>query len=126
MKSTNEYTDERFSIQIKDGVVHVVFLKDYIDYDFVNDLINTRIQITGDKTYPMFSDFRKVKSGPREARERMAAKDGGYGVSAVAILINSKIHKIIYNFFHSIYKAPAPAKLFTDKDKALKWLEQFK
>lgn len=126
MSESVHYVDDRFSIQLKDGIVYFTFNKEYIDFVLVDDAVNKRIELTGGKPYPIFSDFRLVKNGSREARERMAAKDAGIGVTAVAVLINSKVHKTIYNFFHSIYKAPAPAKLFTDKEKALKWLEQFK
>jgi len=121
-----ENSEDRFSFKIEDGIVHAVFYKEFVDYDYVDAGVKARLELTGEKSYPMFSDFRKVKSSTREARERMAAKDAGIGVSAVAILVNSKIQRVIYNFFNSIYKSPAPARLFTDREKALKWLEQYK
>jgi hypothetical protein len=126
MKNGMENPKERFHIELNDGVVFITYLREIIDYEFVDDLINARLKLIGERTFPIYADFRMVKRGSREARERMSAKDAGIGVSAVAILINSQVHKTIYNFFHSIYKAPAPAKLFTNKEKALKWLEQFK
>lgn len=121
-----EYIDHRFSMKIEDGILYAVFNEEHVDYSLVNDGVTIKKELMKEKSYPMFSDFRKVKSGTRQARERMAAKDAGKGVKAVAVLINSKVHRTIYNFFHSIYKAPAPAKLFTDRDKAIKWLEQYK
>jgi hypothetical protein len=126
MNEISEYRDERFSVQIIDGCVYIVYLKEYVDYDYVNDLINARLKLIGNQTLPIFSDFRKVKKGTREARERMAGSDAGIGVSAVAVYIDSAVHKIIFSFFNSIYKAPAPTKLFTNKEKALEWLEQYK
>lgn len=122
----DEYKDDRFEIKLEGGIVYVIFKKEFLDFDFVNDIINKRLEITQNEIYPMFSDFRVVKSGSREARQRMAGKDAGIGVNAVAIYVNSQVHKVIYNFFNSIYKAPAPARLFTDKNKALKWLENYK
>ncbi len=126
MEELIEYNSDRFSILLKNGIVYFTFLDEKVDFSLVNDGIIKRLELTKGRTYPLFSDFRAVRRGSREARERMAAKDGGIGVSAVAVLVNSKVHRVIYNFFHSIYKAPAPAKLFTDKEKALAWLEQFK
>lgn len=69
------------------------------------------MEITQNKPYPMFSDIT------REARERMARKDAGKGVIAIAILINSSVQRMIYIFFNSIYKAPAPAQLLLIKKK---------
>jgi hypothetical protein len=126
MTNNSTYQDDRFSIRIENEIVEVVFKREYCDYDFVNDLITERLKITKTNTYPMFSDFRKVKKGPRDARARLAEKDAGIGVSAVACLIENDVHRVMWNFFHSIYRPPAPTKLFTDKDKALKWLEKYK
>lgn len=122
----NEYLDDNIHIKLEDNIIYVVFLKEFYEFEAVDVAIKKKLEIIGDGTYPMFSDFRKVKSGTREARQRFSDKDAGTGVKAVAIFINSKIQKIIYNFFNSIYKAPAPTRIFTDKEKALKWLEQFK
>jgi len=122
----NEYIDDNFNIKLEDGIVYIAFLKEFYNYDQIDLGIKKRLEIVGDNSYPMFSDFRKVKSGTREARQRFSEKDAGIGVKAVAVYINSKVQKIMFNFFNSIYKAPAPTRIFTDKEKALKWLEQYK
>jgi len=36
------------------------------------------------------------------------------------------LNKIIVNFFLSISKPNVPTKLFTNKEDAIKWLQQFK
>jgi type III secretory pathway component EscU len=126
MEDIFEYKEDRFIIKIVNGIVQIEWLVSFIDYDFINDIINKRLEITKDKTYPMFTDMRKVKSGTRQARERLASSDSAFGVAAGAILVSTKVHVIMYRFFNTIYKSPVPAKLFTDKDKALQWLEQYK
>lgn len=126
MEELIEYNCDRFSILIRNGIVYFTFLEEIVDFSLVDDAIIKRLELANGRTFPVFSDLRVVKNSSREARERMASMDGGRGVSAVAVLVNSKVQRVIYNFFHSIYKAPAPAKLFTDKEKALAWLEQYK
>jgi hypothetical protein len=121
-----EFVDDRFSIRLDDGIVYVEWFSTYITYDIVNDGIKIRKDISSGDMYPMLSDIRKVKSGSREARQRLSDKDAGEGISAVAVLIQSKTHRILYNFFTSIYKDPSPTRLFTDEAEALKWLQQFK
>jgi len=121
-----EYKDDRFSMKIENDIIHVVWLKEYIDEDFVDAGIKIRLTLTENKTYPMFSDIRLAKNGSRKARERLSKTDGAERVSAVAVLVSSNVHKVLFNFFNSIYKAPAPTKIFTDKEQALEWLEQYK
>lgn len=121
-----KHSDDFFDIEIKNNIIEIIWKKDYYDFEEVDFGMKKRAEIADNNKYPILSDFRKVKSGSRKAKERLAASDGGEGVIAVAILVSSLIHKVMFNFFNSIYKAPAPTMLFTDKDKALEWLEQYK
>jgi hypothetical protein len=122
----NEYSDERFSIKIEGDIVHVTFKQNHLDYKLADDGINIRKEMTKGGQYLMFSDARKMKTASREARERMSEKDAGADIIAVAILVESSFQRIMFNFFHSIYKAPKPTKLFTNKEKALVWLNSIK
>jgi hypothetical protein len=122
-----EYEEERFSIKIEDdNILYFTFHKEFVDYALVNDAINKRHEMTEGKEVLLLSDIRKVKKGTREARERLAAADAGKGVIAVAILIKSKLQRVMVNFFHSIYKAPNAHRLFTDRQKAQEWLLKYK
>ena len=122
----NEYLDENFHIKLENNIIKIIWLKEYYDYNTVDLGIKKRIEISGKSAYPLFSDFRKVKSGSREARERLAGKDAGTNVTAVAVLVSTEVHKVLFSFFNSIYKAPAPTKIFTSTEKALEWLEKYK
>jgi hypothetical protein len=120
-----QYKDNRFSLHLENGILMLEIYQEFIDYKTIDDAIKLRLEkFYNNEDCLLFADCRKIKSLTREARERLASKDGGVGVKAVAMLINSKVQRIIFNFFHSIYKAPAKAKLFTDKKKALDWLEK--
>jgi len=121
-----KYSDEFFDIEIINGIIEIIWKKDYYDFAEVDFGMKKRTELANNRSFPILSDFRKVKSGSRKARERLSEKDGGEKVSAVAVLVSSNVHKVLFNFFNSIYKAPAPTKLFTDKEKALEWLEQYK
>jgi len=121
-----DYKDERFSIVLENGIIHFTVYKEIFDYAMVNEAINIRKDMFKNNSYPLLSDIRIIKTGSREARERLAAKDAGDGVKAVAGLISNEVHRIIFNFFNTIYKAPVECKLFTNREKALQWLEQFK
>lgn len=121
-----EFVDDRFSIRLIDGIVYVVWYSQYITYEIVDEGIKIRKDITSGEMYPMVSDIRRVKSGSRDARQRLSDKDAGEGITAVAVIIQSKTHRILYNFFTSIYKDPSPTRLFTDEAEALKWLQQYK
>ncbi len=117
-----EYAD----IKLTDGIVHVIYKCESYDEKMVDQSIRDRFLVTKNESYPMFSDARKIKKFSREARHRLSQKDAGDGVIAVSILTNSKIQQVIYNFFNVVFKAPSPTRLFSDQEKAMEWLQQFK
>ena len=121
-----KFENEDWKMWIEDEIVYVRFLKEHYTEEMVDEGIKGRLNITKGKEYLMFSDISKIKSSTREARQRMSGKDGGIGIIAVAIFSKSKVQEVIYNFFNVIYKASAPAKMFTDKNKAIEWLKSKK
>ena len=120
------YIDEEFSIKIEDGIVYIEFFIEHGTYEFVDRGIKKRIELTKGKAYPMVSDVRSMKTSTREGRQRMSEPDSGEGVIAGAVIINSKVQKVIYNLFQAIYKAPTQVKLFNNKEEAVEWVKQFK
>lgn len=121
-----KFENEDWKMWIEDDIVYVKFLTSHYTEKMVDEGIKGRLSITKGKEYLMFSDICKVKGSTREARQRMSGRDGGKGIIAVAIISKSKIQEVMYNFFNVIYKAPAPAKMFTDEKKALEWLKMIK
>lgn len=115
-----------FDIRIEDGIVHASFLEECFTYEMANAGVLYRLNLTKDKCYPLLSDITRLKDISKEARLRLAEKDAQGGTSACAILIKSKTQKIIYNFFILFTKSPIPTKMFTNREKAKEWLEQYK
>ena len=119
------YQDENFCYYWHEGILMCDWTALHADYDFVELGIKKRIEITGSNPCVMISDIRSLKASTREARQRMAGKDASNGMVAVAVVVNSKVQSVIYNFFKEVYKLPAPARVFTNKAKAIEWCKQY-
>jgi hypothetical protein len=120
-----EYEDDRLRFYWQDDILMCDWLAEAGDYEFVDFGIKKRLEITGDKKIVMISDVRFLKFSTREARQRLADKDAAHGVIAVGVVLNSKVQIAIYNFFQAIYKQPTPAKLFSNKEDAIKWIKKY-
>lgn len=96
-----------------------------VDKDHAVASSNERIKFADGESYPCLFDITTVKKITAEARNYLA-NEGNELVLASAILINSPITKMIGNFFIAVNKPKNPTRLFTNKEEALKWLEQFK
>jgi len=120
-----EYTTDKFSINLIDDVIFIKFFIHEFDFDTIDEGVTKRLEITGKNSYPIFADIRTLKIITRDARERLAAPDAGQGVTAVAMLVNSQVQVVLFNFFNAIYKSPTPSKLFRNQKKALQWLAAY-
>ena len=81
-------------------------------------------KLTGGVPRPMLGDFTKMKSQTKECRDYFA-KDPNHlqTYSAIAIMVNSPISRMLANFFLGLNKPARPTRLFDDRAKAIEWLE---
>ncbi len=119
------YFDEDFSILITDGIMFIDFYCEHGTYEIADRGIKRKIELIKGESFPLISDMRAVKTSTREARQRMSEFDAAIGVKAVGIIINSKVQQIMINFFTAINKRPAPTKVFTKKEDAIRWVQKF-
>lgn len=74
---------------------------------------------------PLLVDSRNINSITKEARDHFAMRGRSPGVTAIAILIASPVSRLIGNFYMGLNKPVVPTKLFTEEDKAMRWLGKF-
>ncbi len=71
-------------------------------------------------------DIKNVKSATREARAFGAEEEYSRHIKAVAMWTNSKIGRIIGNFFIRFNRPPYPSKIFDTAAEAQQWLKSLK
>lgn len=113
---------------IEQEVVVVHFLTNKITDQEAKQIIDMRLKLIGDKSYPVLVDGRSVGSLDKESRNSFAGSDALKGVKAGAILIDSTFNKFLGNFFLKVTykKEKLPTMIFTDRHAAMNWLQKFK
>ena len=74
---------------------------------------------------PVLIEMENVKSVEREARAYYSSKEATNYITAAALLITNPVNRIIGNFYMGLNKTAFPFRLFSEKDKAIKWLKQY-
>jgi hypothetical protein len=118
----------RVDFEIRNGILYVTYKPHVnIDLEASKEIVKTRLEYTNGVSYPILVIDAGVISMDKAARDYSSDKSGGLkGVLAGALLLNSVYSEFLGNFFLRITKPAIPTKIFTDKEKALEWLEQFK
>ena len=70
-------------------------------------------------------DMREMKSITREAREYYANQRTSSIQRATALLVKSKVTKVMANFFMGLNKPITPTRMFIEPEEAIQWLAEF-
>lgn len=113
--------------KISEGILHVTY--EYglsISYEAAREIVRKRIEYTNNVPYPLLILDRGVRSIDKEARDFFSSKDGTKNIIASALVLESIYSSLLGNFFVKITQPDIPVKIFTNKSRALKWLQHYK
>jgi len=117
--------DEAAWIWLENGIIYFLYKEGaVVDLAIQKRHIESRIAIGGGVKRPVFADATRAKYWTREAKEY--SFKNFQGVSALVLFIHGEVQRIIVNSAFLISKPSVPLRAFTNKEKALEWLERFK
>jgi hypothetical protein len=121
------YKDNNFKLSIDDDVIHLYFSAEHIDLEIIEKVTEVRIEKISNvyqKKFSLLADCRNILTISREARTRLNSADSETGLIAVAMIIRSRVQKVIFRFLHKPHYS-FPSRIFTSQTNALKWLQHF-
>lgn len=89
--------------------------------DAVESLASTW-KVAGERRAPALVDMRGIRSQSREARAHFVSEEAALCLSAVALLVESPLSRMIGNFFLGIGVHRFPTQLFSDEQTAERWI----
>ncbi len=96
-----------------------------IDLQIASDIVSLRLANFGDVDYPTMWDFCAVTELTKDARDFFAVQESSRRFRAVAVLTDSQVGNIIFNFYMHFSAPKVPTRLFKNKNEALNWLQGF-
>jgi hypothetical protein len=96
-----------------------------IDLAVAKETVHARKKVGNGIDRLVYVDIRNLKSVTDEARDWLGTIEANQYIKAMAIHTNNPIQNLLANFYLMFSKPPMPTKLFTDKDKALRWLKLY-
>ncbi len=124
MKNEISTSSHKISL-LDDGIVKAICITGDETIEKARELIETIKKITENKTSPLLVDMRQQKSISREARQFYSRKETMDTVTALALIVESAISKVLANFFLGLNKPPYPTRLFTVEAEAIEWLKGY-
>lgn len=110
--------------KIVDGILENRIIESVeVDVKDVYQAKEDNIALTNGKPYCILVNSGKYTTITKEALELSASPDFKQNTIAKALLIQELPHRIVGNFYMRFKKPAIKTKIFTDRDKALKWLD---
>jgi hypothetical protein len=98
-----------------------------LDIVDVKEIVEQRLAYTDRKPMYVVADVTNLKSITKEARDYLNCPEGGLkGIVAGAFIANHSVSTVVVNLYLKICKPQVPAKFFTKKVDAIKWLTEIK
>ena len=112
----------------KDGILRTQMLQNAkITLALAEEGHRAYVKASGGKKCPLLVDTRGIIfSLDREARALYSGPKGALYYTAVVILVDSPVNRIVGNFFLGLNKTAFPFKLFESETAALEWLKQYR
>jgi hypothetical protein len=110
---------------IKDGVIYMRYLVKVLDLQAAKETVHKRMETF--KGIPLvLVDIRELKHVTREVRQYLSGEEAQVDLKAAALISDSRVTRLMFDFFVNFDKPSIPLKMFAGEQEALKWLKQYK
>ncbi len=117
------YEDEYVRYEFEDGILISKYKTKIIDLNIAKHVLSRRLLHFKAPSYSGLVDYSLVKETTKEARDFFATPEAIQNLNAIAVVTDSMIGNMIYNFYLTISKPSLPTKLFKSNEEALLWLK---
>lgn len=109
-----------------DGILQVVYFPNIRETlaDAQANVAASR-SLSPEKRRPLLVDIRVMRGIDRGARVYYSSAETAQTITALALLVESPLSRLLANFFMGLNKVQVPTRLFTAEDKAVEWLKGF-
>ena len=109
-----------------DGIVRIIHVPGAdVTLEDAKETMAAYLQLNAGKRLPLFVDTKTMRSLAREARKYFAGEEAARVASAVALIIETPVSRVLGNFYLGLSNPRLPTRLFTSESDALEWLKGF-
>lgn len=124
MKENQKYEDEKFSMEIRNGILFISYKRGLkFDMEVSRRIVSQRLEFLGGKEYPAIVTDEGMVSIDKPARDFFASSEGVKGITAVAFIQKTLFSKMLIDFFLGTKQPSVQAKAFREVNDAINWIE---
>ncbi|MBI4935138.1 MAG: hypothetical protein HY828_14745 [Actinobacteria bacterium] len=109
-----------------DGIFRIVhFPGSEVSLADAQETMDAYLRLRDGVSRPLLVDTQGMKSLDRPARAMYASEEAARVATAVAIIVDTPVSRVLGNFYIGLANPHIPSQLFSGQDEALEWLKRF-
>lgn len=110
----------------EDGIARVIHVPGAeVTQEDAEETMAAYLKINQGRKRPLLVDTKSMKSIERGARQYYSGDEAARVASAVAIIVDTPVSRVLGNFYLGVSKPHLPSQLFTSEAEALQWLNGY-
>jgi len=123
----NRIKGHLYELWVENGISRCKYYQGLIvERHIAQQIAEGRLALSPGISMPLLLDARQGAYVMHSARKYMASNQAYKQVNAMAILIDHHVMNVLFNTLLRLKTCQTPARIFTNEQKALEWLEGFK
>jgi hypothetical protein len=118
------FSNEFIEFWLEGDILYAKFKNKKLTLAAAKEMVHARHKLTEGKDYFALIDYSAGITADKDVRDYLAGPEGVYGIKAGAIIVTNQFQKILANVFLNFSKPKVPARIFSDREKALAWLKE--
>jgi len=127
LKMTKYLDSQYVHFELREDLLICTYKKGLkLNLEMVKEIVKTRLEFINYNPTLVIIYNAGVVSMDKQARDYLSSAEGVRGCIAAAIVLDSAFSSFLGNFFLSVTKPKIPARIFSQTEEALKWLNKFR
>ncbi len=106
-----------------DGIVIIRFESDItVTLEVMQEFAKNQLELAGGKKVPILIVTKNIKAMTRNARQFVGKEAITEHTSAMAVVVESYLERVLGKFFMGFNRPPFPTKLFFSVEDGIEWL----
>ena len=121
------FENDSCKMWLEDGIVTIQYKENAVlDLPLLKTIVKNRIDLAENIPRPILLEPSKGLYWTKEAKAYGAKKEALLLTTAWGIVNSNTVVMISINSFLTFYKPLVPVKIFSEREKAIRWLQKFK
>jgi len=98
----------------------------FVTLEMAKRQVKDRLELARGRAYPICGSIVNLEKVANDAREFLGTEKANQGVICFAIVTANPLQKMFGNFYLNFRKSKIPMRLFTNREDAIRWINQNK